>query len=319
MLRVAVTGANGFVGRAVLAELHRRGHRIVACVRDRNSAANMAADDVVLTGPLERVPDLTPAFAGVDAVVHTANWSGAASPRATPDYIDALNIRATAALGQAAVRSNVGQLVFVSSIKAMGRPAGSAPFTVEVTGAPPVVPGDAYGLSKRDAERALQATNGLCSTIIRPPLLYGPHVKGSMLTLYKLALRGVPLPLGSVRNARDLLAVQSLADLIVTCLERPGAANRTFLARDGEPVSTPELFRRVASSLGRPAHLWPFPVSALRLAADLTGRQEMAASLLSSLVIDDTETRVRLGWAPHVTMQDALGATAQWFQQGAIL
>lgn len=309
MLRVVVTGANGFVGRAVTAALTARGHQVVGCVRDQKSVTGLDCNDVVYTGPLEHGPDLAAAFTGADAVVHTANWSGAATRGLTPGYIDAVNVGATAKLGQTAMQSGVGQFLFVSSIKAVGDRTDNVPFHAASVPAP----ADPYGRSKLAAEGALLAIPGLRATLIRPPLLYGPHVKGSMLMLYNLAARGVPLPVSCIANRRDLLSVRLLADLIATCLEQPSHSSRTFLARDGETVSSAGLYQRVAASLGKNARLFPLPPSVLRFAGAVTGRQVMVDSLLSSLEIDDRETRERLNWAPPASMDKDLRATAEWY------
>ena len=311
-MRVVVTGANGFVGRAVCAELAARGHHVVACVRDRQAARKLSGFDVVLTGGLEREPDLSVAFSGADAVVHTANWTGVVTSETTIEYVDAVNVRATARIGALAARCGVGQFVFLSSIKAMGNRTDKQPFKVST----PPEPKDLYGRSKLQAERALLETEGLVVSIIRPPLLYGPGVTGSVLKLFQLAERGVPLPLRSVKNARDLLAIQSLADLVAHCIERPSASSRILLARDGQAISSAGLFRSVAASMGREARLFPFSPTALRIAAALAGRQANVDSLLSSLEIDDSQTRYQLGWSPVCCMQDALEATAKWYLAG---
>ena len=291
------------------ADLRRRGHVVVAALRERPSSTSAPYDDVMVTGPLERLQLSTTAFRGIDAVVHTANWNGTASSAATPAYVEAVNVRASAKFCDVAARSGVSQFIYLSSIKAVGNRTRAQSFD-ESTLPSPV---DPYGRSKLQAERALLDTGGLLISIIRPPLIYGPGMKGSMLTLFGLAARRVPLPLASVKNARDFLALTSLADLVSACVERPSHSNRIVLARDGEAVSSATLYQRIAQTLGKEARLFSVPPRALRFLAACAGGGDKADSLLSSLEIDDRISRDQLGWKPICGMQEALASTAQWY------
>src|SRR6267143_4392336 len=98
--------------------------------------------------------------------------------------------------------------------------------------------------------------------------------------------RGIPLPLGAIRNRRSLVALDNLVDFILVCVEHRAAANETFLVSDGEDLSTTDLIRRLARVLGRPARMIPVPVSVLRAGACLLGRCDVAQRLLGSLQVD---------------------------------
>ena len=172
-------------------------------------------------------------------------------------------------------------------------------------------------MSKWEAEQALHRVaqeTGLEVVIVRPPLVYGPGVGANFLRLLRFVHKGVPLPFGAINNQRSLVYVGNLVDAIITCLEYPGAAGQTYLVSDGEDVSTPELIRRIAHALGRPARLLPVPPALLRLAGQLTGKSAQVERLLDSLVIDSSKIRRELGWAPPFTMAQGLTETAQWFQ-----
>jgi UDP-glucose 4-epimerase len=107
--------------------------------------------------------------------------------------------------------------------------------------------------------------------------------------------------------------VENLADLLVECVGHPGAANETFMASDGEDVSTRELVARMAKALGRPARFLPVPESAIRLAARMTGKEAAVDRLFGSLVVDSSKARQKLGWKPPVTLDNGLAATARWY------
>ena len=151
--------------------------------------------------------------------------------------------------------------------------------------------------------------------IIRPPLVYGPGVGANFLRLLRFVQKGVPLPFGAIKNQRSLVYVGNLADAIVTCLKHPAAAGQTYLVSDGEDVSTPELIRRIAGALGRPARLLPVPPALLRFAGHTTGKSPEVERLLDSLVIDSSKIRRELGWVPPFTMEQGLAETANWFMR----
>lgn len=233
-MRVAVTGATGFVGRALCAALSRSGHEVLPVDLRRSG------------------------FTRGEAVVHLA---ALAHRRAPEDEIYRVNVALARQVGQAAAAAGAS-LVFLSSVKVHGE-TSAAPFTE----ASPFRPEDAYGESKAKAEEALRAIPGLRLAVLRAPLVYGPGVKANFLALMRAIARGVPLPLASVRNRRSLVYVGNLADAIVRCLGREGS----FLVSDGASASTPQLCREIGAALERPARLFPFPAALLpdKLAASL--------------------------------------------------
>ena len=142
--------------------------------------------------------------------------------------------------------------------------------------------------------------------IIRPPLIYGPGVKGNFASMIRLVDKGLPLPLGAIHNRRSLVGIDNLVDLIIRCIDHPAAANRIFLAGDGEDLSTTELLRAVAKAMGRPARLMPLPAAFLRCGATLLGKQAVAKRLLGSLQVDISQTCDDLDWKPPFTVEESL-------------
>jgi nucleoside-diphosphate-sugar epimerase len=142
--------------------------------------------------------------------------------------------------------------------------------------------------------------------VIRPPLIYGPGVKGNLELLAKVIERGLPLPLGAIHNQRDMLSLNNLIDLIKTCIEHPAAPGQVFLCCDNEPISTPQLIKLMASGLEKTARLWPAPVSVLNLLACLTGRQAMIKRLSSDFRIDMQHTMNTLEWQPPFSVAESM-------------
>jgi nucleoside-diphosphate-sugar epimerase len=311
--RVLVTGATGFVGRALVPVLRAAGHEVVAAVRDPAGALPTHVRGYV-------VPDIgpdtewRPALEGVDAVVHLAARVHVMKDAAR-DPLTAfcrVNAEGTAALASAAMAAGVGRFVFVSTVKVMGERNRDGPFRESDAPAPE----DAYALSKWAGEKAVLdicRQGRMQPVIVRPPLAYGPGVKSNLLALLKLCRMAPPLPLAAVDNQRSLIAVANLADALVACVRHPKAAGGTYFVSDGEDVSTPELIRRLGVALGRPTRLFPMPTAALRYSALLTGQTAAIGRLVDSLQVDDRKIRRELGWTPPVGMVKALGEMAAWF------
>ena len=310
--RILVTGATGFVGRALLRRLVADGRRVRAATRG-TPAALAAQAEAVAVGDIGPDTDWRAALAGIDAIVHLAARAHVLRESSADLHAryHAVNTLGALRLAEAAAAAGVRRFVFLSSARVHGGRSTGAPFTESS----PLVAEDPYGRSKVDAERGLASLASgtqLEPVILRPPLVYGPEASGNFARLVALVARGVPLPLGAVRNRRSLVYVENLVDAIVRSLDHPSAAGETFMVSDGEDVSTPELIRRIARALGRPARLVPVPPALLRLGGALAGRSDDVARLLDDLVIDRSKIRAFLGWSPVFTLDEGLAQTAAW-------
>lgn len=300
-MQILLTGANGFVGKALLESFCREGHQVVAAARQPiasvEGARYLAIRDINDAHAWRR------AAHGIDAVVHTA--ARVPIMRGTGDDLALyrqVNVSGTLTLAREVAAAGVKRFVFISSIKVNGEgtPPGR-PFRADDTPGPT----DAYGVSKLEAEQALTklaSATGMEVVIVRPPLIYGPGVKGNFSTLAKLVETGIPLPLGAVKNKRSLVGIDNLVSLITRCIEHPAAANRVFLASDGDDLSTAELLRRLAVARGRPCRLISVPTGLLHVGATLVGKKAFAQRLLGSLQADITKTCVLLDWDPPYTV-----------------
>jgi nucleoside-diphosphate-sugar epimerase len=309
-VRVLVTGASGFVGRAVVGALRERGIIVRAAIRD--SATRPEADESVTIPSLAETFDWRPALADVDVVIHAAALAHAPLDADRERMTTLVNRDATARLAEAVRDSSVRRLVFVSTAKVHGEVSSTAPFREDDLPAPP----DAYARSKVEAERSIRDILGDSRiTIVRPPLVYGPGVRAHFLALMSAVARGVPLPLGGVHNKRSLIAVRNLADALGFVCAHESAAGRVLLVSDGADVSTPELIRALALALHTRARLVAIPIPLLRMAATLTGNRQRLEKVIGSLAVDTTAIRA-LGWTPPVAFHEALAETAAWYHGG---
>jgi UDP-glucose 4-epimerase len=315
---ILVTGANGFVGSALVARFARGKTGVRAAMR-RPPAARQPGVEQVESPSLSAGADWQHALEGVSAVVHAAARVHVMRDEAADPLAEfrSANVEGTLALARQAAAAGVARFVFLSSIKVNGE---STPPDRPFLAADVPQPSDPYGVSKLEAERALGALareTGLEVVIVRPPLVYGPGVKANFFALLKWLQRGVPLPFGAIHNRRSLVALENLVDLVVTCVEHPAAPGQTLLVSDGEDLSTTELLRRLAAALGKRARLVPIPERALVLAARALGAGSIAQRLCGSLVLDSAPTRRLLGWAPPVSVDEGLHAAAEAYLREA--
>ena len=334
---VLVTGATGFIGRALLSRLSNS-VGVRAAVRHETALSC----ETFKVGEVHGTTDWGRVLHGVDTVVHLAAYAHVTNPKKVDlGLLRRTNVEGVDNLARQAARSGVKHFVFLSSLGAV---TDSSKIIVSAT--TPCLPTTAYGRSKLLAESALKDAAegfGMEWTFIRPPLVYGSGNPGNMERLLKLTRSGVPLPLGSVRNRRSFIYVENLVDLISKCLGNAKAFGKVYLPSDGEDVSTPELIRAIARAnagvehgawgiehgdrtntrqvVGRSgdpsslrcgsrysARLFRFPPSLLKAAGRLPGLGSLR-KLTSSLYVDSEPLRCDLGWRPPVTMEEGLKRT----------
>jgi nucleoside-diphosphate-sugar epimerase len=307
-MNVLVTGANGFVGSALVARLARDARFAVrAAVRRAAVAVPAGVDRTVADLTVHR--DWGGALEGIEAVVHLAARVHVIHEIASDPLAEfrRVNVHGTLNLARQAAASGVRRFVYLSSVKVNGE-SGTY---VETD---PPAPEEAYGVSKLEAESALRALagdTGLEVVIIRAPLVYGPGVRANFDALRRAVARGLPLPLAAIHNRRSMVAIDNLVDFIVTCIVHPGAPGEVFFVSDGEDLSTPDLIRRLARAMGRPARLLWLPPALVMLAAAACGRRDAAQRLLGSLQVDIGKARSVLAWSPPIGVDEGLARTAR--------
>lgn len=313
-MTILVTGSTGFIGRALIHYLiEKTNYEVRAASRTVETEPMQGVKYVALPsiGPHAKFESL---LNGVKVVIHLAARVHVTSNQVRDPMaaFREVNTEGTLALARQAVNVGVKRFIFVSSIKVNGTQSmtGSAYRYNDIPS-----PRDPYGISKCEAEAGLRVigdTTDLEVVIVRPPLVYGPHVKANFASLMRAICLGLPLPLGFVEdNRRSFLALDNLIDLLVTCIDHPRAANQIFLASDGEDLSTADLIRRLARAMNRPARLIPVPVSLLRAGAAILGRSNQAQQLLGNLQLDIEHTCNTLNWTPPISVDDGLTRAAK--------
>ena len=310
-LKVLVTGAGGFIGKHLTSALLKAGYEVCGAVRhDRPPLFDHHRYSQSAVGDIGPDTDWAPALDGVRAVAHLAARVHVMKEDShNPEELyRRINLLGTVNLAETSAKSGVERFIYASTVKVHGSER-IEPYAEEETPKPE----DAYGRSKYEAEKALFSMNGFSCAAIRPPLVYGPGVKGNFRALLNLVLKGLPLPFGLVRNKRSMVHVHNLTSAIVHLLSGPSHEG-PFLIRDGRDLSTAELVRLMGRGLGRPARLLPVPPALLRAAGYAAGKNSMVERLLGDLRVDDSRLRIS-GWTPKIDAESGIIETATWYKQ----
>jgi UDP-glucose 4-epimerase len=310
--KILLTGSTGFIGRDLDASLVIKGFDVLNVVRIL---------DLNLVGPafatnISPLTDWSICLKDIDVVIHSAGRVHVMNE----DALDPLkeyryqNVESTLHLANSAAAMGVKRFIFISSIKVFGEKSSAGEkFFADSSYAP----SDPYGVSKMEAEIGLKLIADrtiLDVVIIRLPLVYGPGVKANFLSMMTWLRRGIPLPLGGIKNnRRSFIYIDNLVDVIAKCINHPAAANQIFLVSDDEDLSTTLLLGRMAEALGVSSKLIPVPESLIGFGANLIGRSDIAHRLCGSLQVDIQKTKDLLDWAPPVSVDEGLRQTAAHF------
>ena len=312
-VNVLVAGANGFIGKNLCALLRDSGFFVVAAVRDSGSITSLP--DIQIRHFPEVVTDtnLVSLLEGIDCVVHCVGISQSrlSFEQGRIDELMDVNVGFTKSLATQAASVGIKRFVFLSSIKVNGENTSiSEPFTNKSCANPQT----AYALSKNEAEIVLNKISkdtGMEIVIVRPPLVYGPGVRGNMHKIIKAIGRGVPLPFMSIHNKRSFIYVGNLIDVLALCVSHPKAAGKTLLVSDDGDYSTAEFLQMISEALEQPLRLFPFPGFLITILGKMFGRENQVGSLTKSLRVDCEYTRQLLEWTPSVTTENGLKKTVE--------
>jgi nucleoside-diphosphate-sugar epimerase len=309
--RLLITGATGFVGKAVCEQAMHQGFSVKGAVRILGELSVCIESFVV--GEINISTDWRNALRNVDVIVHLAARVHVMQDTSTYPLtaFRKVNVDGPLNLARQAVAAGVKRFVFISSVKVNGESTSLGQVFNE-NDVPN--PHDAYGQSKLEAEeglREISAETGMEVVIIRPPFVYGPGVKANFAAFMRAVQKRWPLPLGEVHNQHSLIALDNLVDFIITCISHPDAANQTFVVSDGQDLSTTELLKGMAKAAGVPSSLLPVPVWALQAGASLLGKGDVVQRLCGNLQVDISKARNLLGWVPPISVEEGLRRAMQ--------
>jgi nucleoside-diphosphate-sugar epimerase len=308
-MKILITGATGFVGRALVSLLRTTEHDL--CLVSRNSSYTNHPEKVIAIGDIDASTDWSGYLKEIDVVIHLAARVHVMNEDSDNplEAFRQVNVDGTLNLANQAANADVKRFIFVSSVKVNGESTAiDKPFKFSDDAHPQ----DAYGISKLEAEEGLvkvSHSTGMEVVVIRPPLIYGEGVKANFANMLKLVKFGLPLPFGVIKNKRSLIYVENLTSFIAACITNKNAANKTFLVSDGEDVSTTKLLKACAVALNKKIWLVPIPQSWLFFCFKLLGKQSLAQRLLGNLQVDSQYACETLNWKPPYTLAQGLEKT----------
>lgn len=314
MPTVFITGATGFIGRALCVKMLENGWNVSGTYRDVSGDKLPAGVKGIKIGTIENYDKAYEDLRLVDAVIHLAGRAHMINDKVI-DPLSAyrsINVGGTECLARGAAKAGVKKFIFISSIK-VNCESSQLPCTEKDL----PMPGDPYGVSKYEAEEVLKTVaseTGIKIIILRLPLVYGPGVKANFGNLIKLVASGIPLPLKNIHNRRSLIYIGNLTDAIFTSVVNPKAENETFMVSDCIDLSTPDLIRSIAAVMGRKAFLFPFPTILLKALGQISGKSRVIDRLAGSLFADTQKIRDVLGWRPPFTIEEGIRQTVRSFK-----
>lgn len=291
MSRILVTGATGFVGSALCAWLTTAGFDVHAINRRE----------------LSNYQNSESAFQKGDVVIHCAAIAHRLHEGGNPmDEYRQINRDLPHQIAMNAAKAGARRFVFLSSAKVLGE-GGDMPYTATSKASPE----GPYATSKWEAEQALLGLSqqvDMDVVIVRPPLVYGPGVKGNLRQLIRVVDKGQPLPFGAVHNRRDMINLDNLCDVITRCIDAP-VADKTLLVSDGEAISTTRLLTLLGEHRNCKARLLPVPTGLMRIVAKLIGKVDVANRLLGNFEVNIVVTQELLGWRPVCSVNEGFRKT----------
>jgi nucleoside-diphosphate-sugar epimerase len=310
MSKLLITGANGFIGRALTSKLALEANYFVRASIRKKIIQFPSQIEVVENMEASSNSNWADALRHIDVVIHLLARVHVMDDKVADPLLEFrnINVNTTIALAKTAAKLGIKRFIFLSSVKVNGESTFHKPFSEFDLPDPQ----DAYAISKWEAEEALRKISkdtGMEVVIIRSPLVYGPHVKANFLKMMQYIKRGIPLPLGAIQNKRSLIGIDNLVDFIATTISHPKAANQTFLISDDEDISTTDLLRRIGKYIGKPARLIPLHPKILSFLFHILGRQDFGDRLLGSFEVDITKAKKLLAWSPPKTLDEGLRAT----------
>ena len=306
-LNILLTGATGFVGRAIHKKLGDHSLRLTSRKKPLNNSTNFFEKIISSdTNFFDCLKD-------IDVVIHSAARVHQMDDKAKDPLLAFMevNCHGTLNLAEQAASAGVKRFIFISSMKVNGEKTESGiPFRFDDISSTD----DPYGISKYKAEIGLQKIaqkTNLEIVIIRPPLVYGPGVKANFQSLMNIASRNIPLPLGAINNKRGFVALNNLVDLIITCIDHPNASNNIFLVSDDSDISTAELICLIANAFGNKARLLNINPRFLKFVAKILKKKSIIDRLCDDFQIDIQHTKDSLDWKPATSMAEGIKQCAE--------
>jgi len=308
--KILVTGASGFIGKSLCKTLMDLNRSVVGVVRKKPYFSEKINDIYKQLGDIDVNEKWKKELKNQDCVVHCAGRAHISNKTSESkkelEKYRLINVEATKILAKQCAEAGVKRFIFLSSIGVHGKFTDKhKPFSISDN----INPKENYAISKLEAEQALieiSAKTGLEVVILRIPSVYGKGSKGNFSRLLKLIKLGLPLPFDRIKNKKSFIGIDNLIDVIIKCSDSYEAAGKTLLVSDEQDLSTTDLLRHMASSMGQKIYLFYVPIFLLNFFSQIFGRKKEIDQLVRSLVIDISYTKAILNWKPPISIEEGI-------------
>jgi UDP-glucose 4-epimerase len=285
MKNILISGATGFIGKRLVLAIGSSSLNIRVLSRTKNPN-----HDVIICD-FEEDSVSNHALTGIDTVFHLAGYAhDMRDASKIADLYYKVNVSATVQLANLAVKSGVKRFVFVSSVKAGGSSTFGGCASEKDQGDPEGI----YGKTKRDAELKLLKIgkeSGMHVSIIRPSLVYGPNVKGNLQLMLSGIKKGWFPPLPETGNKRSMIHVDDLVRAILLVADDDRANGEIFIATDGTPYSSRDIYNAMCSVAGKSIPKWSVPKVLFDLASLTSPRIKYK---INKLLGDECHSSIKL-------------------------
>ena len=316
-MKILITGASGFIGQSLCKYLSKLGRSVRGTIRSNNPSLFDNDFEVLSVGDINIETDWMNALVDIDCVIHCAGRVHIMDERKNSyETYKSINVEGTMRLAEQAIKAGVKKFIYLSSIKVNGEKTNNSNSLKNYPGYKNKFsyddkpnPRDAYAISKFEAEKILwkiSSGTDLKLTILRLPLVYGYDAKGNLSKLVKLIKTRIPLPFKALKNKRSMIGIDNLIDLILKCIDNSESEGKTFLASDGEDMSTPDLIKHISLSLGYNARLFSAPLVLLNFLAFVLCKKKEIDRLTGSLRVDIKYTHEMLNWYPPLSVSEGI-------------
>lgn len=314
MKKILVTGASGFVGKSICKTLSKSDRSVLGTIRKKDPISMNSKIKYVYIEDISIKKNWKDILLNVDCIIHCAARAHKMNDDKNFNAYQLINVHGTKHIAEQASEAGVKRLVFLSSVKVNGEITDQTNTKNKFSYSDTPDPQDHYAISKLEAEKVLweiSSRTGLEVVVVRLPLVYGYSVKGNLARLIKIVKSGIPLPLSLVKNQRSMIGIDNLVDLLIRCIDHPEASGKTFLASDGEDLSTSRLIKLIALSIGKKAILFPVPIFLLKFLGSIFGKGEEINRLVGSLRIDNSYIKEILNWTPPISVEEGIRRMVQ--------
>lgn len=295
---ILITGSSGFIGSNLIDYLKKNGAKKIITPSTRLPGTSRDNQNQIYK-------EWENSFNNIFSCVHIAGVSHVKekNEKMAKEKFFKINVNGTLELAKIAANKGVKKFIFLSSLKVNGQTSlPGKPFKSFDEPSP----ADIYASSKLEAEirlKKISSETGMQLTIIRPPLVYGPKVKGNFLMLQRFVEIGIPLPFKKIDNLRSIVSVENLISLIICCLEASKASNKTFLVSDDHDLSLTDILVELGNATKKKPRLFYFPLSIMSLFSLAIGYNDKLQKLLGNLQVDIEYTKSVLNWCPPLSVK----------------